>query len=120
MDPAARQGVEVHGERRDEGLALTGLHLGDPTEVQRHAAHQLHVEVPLAEHPPCRLPDDGIGLDQQVIEGLAVGQPGSELHGLGLERLVGEGLHGRLELVDGRDELRQTSDLLALTGAQDF
>ena len=36
--------VEVGGQGGDEGLALTGLHLGDVAEVQGRAAHQLHVE----------------------------------------------------------------------------
>jgi hypothetical protein len=40
--------------------------------VQGHAAHQLGVEVALAEHPPGRLPHQGEGLDhEQVLERLA-------------------------------------------------
>ena len=46
--------VEVAGQRRDERLALAGLHLRDPAEVQRRAAHDLDVEVALAEHPLAR------------------------------------------------------------------
>ncbi len=45
--PAQR--VEVGRQRRDQGLALAGLHLGDVAQVQRGPAHQLHVEVPLAQ-----------------------------------------------------------------------
>ena len=56
--------VEVGGQGGDQGLALAGLHLGDPAEVQRHAAHELHVEVALPEHPPGRLAHDGEGLDR--------------------------------------------------------
>ena len=51
VDALAGEGVEVDGQGRDEGLALAGLHLGDPPEVQRHAAHELDVEVPLARGP---------------------------------------------------------------------
>ena len=31
------QGVEVGGQRPDQGLALTGAHLGDVAQVQRAA-----------------------------------------------------------------------------------
>ena len=79
--PSPRQGVEVDRERRDEGLALTGLHLGDPPEVEGHAPHQLGVEVALAEHPPGRLPHQGERLDEQVLEALAVVEPLAELAG---------------------------------------
>ena len=62
------EGVEVRRERGDEGLALAGLHFGDPAEVQRHAAHELDVEVALAEHAPGRLAHHGVRLDQEVVE----------------------------------------------------
>ena len=58
---------------QDEGLALTGAHLGDVAQVQRGAAHDLHVVVTLAEHAPGRLAHGGEGLGKQVVEGLAVG-----------------------------------------------
>ena len=66
----AAQGVEVRRQRRDEGLALAGLHLRDVAEVQRGAAHDLDVERALAEDPPGRLPHRGEGLGHQVVEGL--------------------------------------------------
>ena len=57
VDALAGERVEVRRERGDQGLALTGLHLGDVAEVQRRAAHDLDVEVALAEHPLGRLAD---------------------------------------------------------------
>ena len=65
--------VEVRGGGGDQGLALTGLHLGDVAEVQGGAAHELHVEVPQAEGALGRLADRGERLGQQVVERLAVG-----------------------------------------------
>ena len=65
---AARERVEVARQRRDERLALTGLHLRDPAEVQRRAAHDLHVEVALAEHPLAGLADGRERLGEQVVE----------------------------------------------------
>ena len=67
----AGERVQVGGQRRDEGLALARLHLGDPAEVQRGAAHDLHVEVALAEHPPAGLAHGREGLGEQVVEGVA-------------------------------------------------
>ena len=68
--PAER--VQVGRQGRHERLALTGLHLRDPAEVQGRAAHQLHVEVALSEDPLARLADGGEGLGEQVVEVLAV------------------------------------------------
>ena len=64
----AGERVEVGRQRRDQRLALTGLHLGDVAEVQRGAAHELHVVVALAERAPRGLADDGERLGQQVVE----------------------------------------------------
>ena len=70
----ARERVEIRRQRGDEGLALAGLHLGDPAEVQRGAAHELHVEVALAEHPAPGLADGRERVGEQVVE-----QVGDEL-----------------------------------------
>ena len=86
----AGERVEVRRQGRDQGLALTGLHLGDVAEVQRRAAHDLHVEVPLAEGALGRLADGGERLGQQVVEGLAVGEPLPELVGLAAQLVVGQ------------------------------
>ena len=70
--PAKR--VQVGGQDAGQGLALTGLHLGDVAEVQRGAAHHLDVERPLVEHPPRRLAGHGERLGQQVVEVGPVGE----------------------------------------------
>ena len=93
VEALAGEAVQVGGQRRHEGLALAGLHLGDPAEVQRRAAHELHVEVALADDPEGRLPHDRERLDQQVVEVLAVVQPLPELGRLGLEVGVRQRLH---------------------------
>ncbi len=73
VDAVAGQGVQIRGQRADEGLALTGLHLGDVAEVERGAAHQLHVVVPLAEHALGGLTDGGERLGEQVVQALTIG-----------------------------------------------
>ena len=123
--PAAHA-VEVDGQGGDEGLALAGLHLGDPAEVQGGPAHQLDVVVALADDPPGRLPDHREGLEQDVVEGvldlvgLGPGQLLAELHGLVAQLLVGEGLHLRLEGVDVRNKGAQRLELLALARTEDL
>ena len=87
----AGQRVEVGGQHRGQRLALAGLHLGDVAEVQRRATHDLHVEVPLAEHPPRRLADHGERLGHDVVEVfLAGGKAVPELFGLGPKFGVGQ------------------------------
>ena len=75
MHALAGERVEVGGERGDQRLALAGPHLGDAALVQHHAADQLDVEMALAERPLGGLAHDGEGLDQQVVQRLALLQP---------------------------------------------
>ena len=42
----ASEGVQVRGQRGDQRLSFTGLHLGDLALVQRISTDELHVEVP--------------------------------------------------------------------------
>ncbi len=112
--------VEVGGQGGHERLALARLHLGDPAEVQRHAAHELDVEVALAQHPPGRLAHHGKGLDQQVVEGLAGVEALPELDRLVGQRVVAQRLHLGLEVADQGHQLGQPPDLLALAGLQDL
>ena len=58
----ALQRVQVERERRNERLALTGLHLGNVAAMERDPAKKLHVEVGLLQGAGARLPDRGEGL----------------------------------------------------------
>ena len=65
--------------------------------VQDHAADELHVEVPHAEHALARLAADGERLGQEVVERLALlVEPAAELGGLRPQLGVRLGLHRRL------------------------
>ncbi len=86
----AADAVEVGRQHRGQGLALSGLHLGDVAEVQRGRAHHLYVEGALVEHPPRGLPGHRESLGQQVVEAFAVGVALLELVGLGPQLGVGE------------------------------
>jgi hypothetical protein len=116
----AGQRVEVGRHHAGEGLALTGLHLGDVPEVQRGTAHDLDPERPLAQRAVGGLADDGVGLRQQPVEGLAVGEPLPELVGPGPQLRVGQ-LAGLVrQRLDRVGDLRESSEDLALTGTEDL
>ena len=66
VDAAARQRIEHGRQRRDESLALAGLHFGDSPLVQHHAADQLDVEVALADRALRGLAHDGEDLRQNL------------------------------------------------------
>ena len=68
VDALAGERVEIDGQRGDQRLALAGAHLGDAAIVQHHAADELDVEGPHAEHAPRRLAHGGEGRHQQIVE----------------------------------------------------
>ena len=82
MDALALERVQIDRERRDEGLALAGLHLGDLAAVERDAADQLDVVMALAERADRRLANGREGLGDQIVELFAIGQPLAEALGL--------------------------------------
>ena len=106
---AAGDRVQVRRQGRDERLALTGLHLGDVAEVQRRAAHELDVEVPLAEDALAGLADRGERLGQQRLERLAVRVPLLEVGGLALQLVVA---HRDEVVLDGVDLVGHPLELL--------
>ena len=101
----AGDGVEVAGERGDEGLALAGLHLGDMALVQGHGADELDIEVAHAGHALRGLSHDGERLGKHRVERLAVSIALAEELGLALELLVAHRDIGGLEPVDLGNEL---------------
>ena len=119
VDAAAGQRVQVGGQHGGQGLALAGLHLGDVAQVQRGAAHELDVEVPLAEHPAGGLADGGESLGQQLVQGLAVGVPLPELVGHRPQLGVGQCLEVVLDRVDLGDDRLELAQRLALASAKD-
>ena len=103
VDALAGERVEIDGQRRDQRLALAGAHLGDAAVVQHHAADQLDVEGPHAEHAARRLANRGEGRDQQIVERGAVGDVRAELVGAGGKLGIGQRPHLVFHGVDGLD-----------------
>ncbi len=112
------QRVQVRGQHTGEGLAFTGLHLGDVSGVQRGTTHDLHIKVPLAQHAPGRLARDRECLGHQVVEGLALFQASLELAGLGLQFGIGELLDVVGQGVDVIGHALETLDHATFTKAQ--
>ena len=120
VDALALEGVQVHGQGGDEGFTFAGLHLGDPAEMQSGAAHELDVEVSLADGPLGRLAGDRERLHQEVVQLLPVGQPLSELDRLVGEVLVGEDFKLWLQSIYVRHEGLKRPLLLALAHTQEL
>ena len=120
VDAFSGQCVQVHRQGRHQGLAFTGLHFGNPAKVEGHATHELYVEVPLTKNALCSFSNDGVGLNEKVVQGFAFVKAGTELHRLGGEFGVAECHHLVFKIVDERDNLCKAANLLAFTGAQDF
>ena len=120
VDTLAGQRVEIDRQGRDQRLAFAGLHLGDIAFVQHHAADQLHVEMALPERPFGRLADRGEGGNQQVIEGLAVGELGAELGGTPLQRVIRQRRDLRLQCIDGIDPGLIALDPAVIGGAEEL
>ncbi len=120
VDALAGERVEVRGRRRDERLALTGLHLGDVAEVQGRATHELHVEVALPERAARRLAYRGERLGEDVVEGLPRRKPLLEPVGLLAQLGISELGEARLEPVDLRGETAQLLEDPSLADAKDL
>ena len=120
MHALAAQGVQVGGQGGHQGLAFTGLHLGDAALVQDDAADELHPVGAQAQHTVGCLTAGGKGLRQQVVQGLAVFITLLQLRGLGLELGVGIALVFFLQGFDLADDGIKALDLLRHVGSKQF
>ena len=100
----AGQRVEIDRQGRDQRLAFAGLHLGDHAAMQHDPAHQLHVEMALAQRALRRFAHGREGLDQEVVEFGAVGEPLLELAVRARSCLVRQRFELGLQLVDLLDD----------------
>src|SRR6266540_3569496 len=120
VDALPLERVQVERLDRDEGLALTGLHLGDVAFVERDPAHQLHVEEADADRALERLADGRVALEEELLERLAVLEPLLELGGLGGEFVVRERLELGFEGADVRRLVLKALEPAALAEAEDL
>ena len=118
MDALAFQGVQIDGQGGDQGLAFAGLHLRDRAAVQHDAAHELDVEMALAQGAGRGLAHRGEGVRQDVLQALALGQALAQPDGARPQIVVAERLDGGLERVDGRDDRLQGVDVAVVGRAE--
>ena len=120
VDALAGKPVQVERGRGDEGLALTGLHLGDVALVQDDRAHHLDVEHPLLRLAPARLAHGRVRLEEQLVERLAVREPLAQARGRAAQLLVRERLEVGLERRDVVRLPRERLQAAALADAEDL
>ena len=118
VDALARQTVEVGRQQTDEGLALTGLHLGDVALVQGGTTHDLDVEVTFVEHPLGGLAHRCVRLGKQMVEVLAVVEALLEVSGLATQLVITHGDVVVLDAVDLANDPVEATDDLAFSGVQ--
>ena len=118
VDAPSLQGVQVGGQRRDQRLALAGLHLGDLAAVQHDAADELDVEVAHLENAPAGFPNRRERLHEQIVERLALLDPLAKGGGPVPELRVGETAHGVLAVVDRGDERPHALEVAGVLGAE--
>ena len=124
MDTLTGERVEDDRKGAGEGLAFTGLHLGDLAAMEDHAADQLDVEMAHLHRAPADLADDREALGEHFLKlgGLLVIVSVAHLFaqvGHALEELfVGLEFEFRLEGVDARDALLIAIELLRLSDIQ--
>jgi hypothetical protein len=120
MHAVAGERVQVHRLRRDEGLSLAGLHLGDVALVEDDAAHQLHVEEPDVHRALEGLAHSCERLEEELVEVLAIRDALFELRRLGGDLLVAQLLEFGLERRDVRRLLLEALATPAFADAEDF
>ena len=113
VNALASQGVEVGGHGRDQGLSLSGLHLGDSSLMESSRPDHLHVVGPLAQHPPGDFPHNRERFRSQVVEAFAARDSLSKVPGAGGKLGVGEPLGVTLQRVDPVRQSRQALERTA-------
>ena len=119
MDALALERVEIDRQGRDERLSFAGLHLGDLAAMERDAADQLDVVMPLAERSNGRFADRREGFGEEVVELVAVGEALAEPLGLLAQLVVGQRMDVGLEAVDGLDILAEAADVAIVGRSED-
>ncbi len=88
--------------------------------MQHHAADELDVEVPHAQHAAAGFADEREGVGQQIVERLALVGAAAEIVAALAQAGVGERRQGALAFADGGDEGTQALELALVLRADDF
>ena len=120
MDAVAGQGIEVGGQRRHQGFALAGAHLGYFALVQGHAADQLDIEMAHTQYPFTRLTGDRKGLGENPVQAFTVRDSLPELGGFPRELLVIERRSGIDQGIDLLYHLAHALQFPVIAGTEQF
>src|SRR6266496_72483 len=96
------------------------LHHGKIAVMQRHAADELHEEVPHLQRALARFADNGERFRQDRIELFSVGDALAERTGLAPQFVVGQGGECRLERIDLADHLTVLLEQPLVAAAEDL
>ena len=119
VDTPGRNGVQVRGQSRHEGLSLTGLHFSDIAPVEGPTTHDLNVKVPKSQGPLRRFTDCGKGLGEQFLERFSLAIALTEVVGFFPEFFVTQAREVLFEVVDGLHDLVELTKDAPLAHAQD-
>ena len=119
VDAETGQRVQIDGQGGDERLAFARPHLRDVAAVEHHAAHELDVEMALAERALGRLADGCESFRQDVVQIFAAGQTCFKRVRHRPQFGVGLGLELVLERVDFLDALEITPELPLVGGTEE-
>ena len=111
---------QIGGQRRDQRLALTGLHLGDLASVQHDPADELNVEVAHREDPPAGLANRRKCIGQQIVQRFSPIDPLAKGGGLAPELGVGQSTYGFLARVDGVHQWLYALQVACVLRAEDL
>ena len=120
VDTLLGDGVQIDRKGGDQGLAFTGLHFGDHAAMQDDAAHDLHIEMALAEGSLSSLAHGGEGLRHQIVEGFAITVALAKGLGALGQGLVAQGLEFRLQIINGLNDRHQALYEALVGGSENF
>ncbi len=74
-----RQRVQERGHRGNERFPFAGFQLGDAAMVDRDAADDLHIELPLSDRSLRGLTDKGVRFRQQAVQRITLPRPQDQI-----------------------------------------
>ena len=120
MNTLARDGVEVGGQGRGQGLALACSHFGNFAVVQSNATGHLHIKVAHLHDALGPLAHDRECLWQQIVQALSSGRPLAEILCFISELVVCQAFESRLQCIDALNYFSVLLELTIVATAENF
>ena len=120
MHALCGQGIEIYSQRSRQSLAFAGAHFCNLAVIEHHAADELNVKVPHAEHAAACFAHNGKCLGQQVLQIFALGESVTKFRGFCSKLIVAELLHGGFKLIDFYTALAVLLDETVIAAAENL